>query len=58
MNTSEENRFKKVRRLYNEEQEYKKDEITMQNLADILVMDKSNFSKLEAGKKAPTLDDV
>ena len=58
MNTSEENRFKKVRRIYNEEQEYKKDEITMQNLADMLVMDKSNFSKLEAGKKAPTLEDV
>ena len=58
MNTSEENRFKEVRRLYNEEQEYKKDEITLQNLADILVMDKSNFSKLEAGKKAPTLEDV
>ena len=58
MNTSEENRFKEVRRLYNEEQEYKKDEITMQNLADMLVMDKSNFSKLEAGQKAPTLEDV
>lgn len=58
-NEYKENHFKAARRVYNENQEYKSEEITQSDLAKIIHRDKGNISKLEAGKlKTITLEQV
>ena len=57
-NLFEENPFKEARRLYNEKQEYKIDEISQQKIAKLINKDKSIISKLEKGTINPSIEQL
>lgn len=54
----DETTYKYARRRYNENLEAGKHEVTQQDMAKILNVDKSIISKLESGKKPATLENV